>query len=897
VKNRILYIFFLLLLVACKTTKNTAGHRAFHDLHARYNGYYYATESIKEGVDKIKSEFKEDYEFILPVYQNPNGENVKNYFPEMDKAIKKSSLVIQRHTITDKNKNEIPSAGHWIDNNWLVIGQAYFYKREFFQAIETFEYVTKKYKSNDTKDAMVWLIKCYNELGNPSNAEPYLTKLQNDKKLPLHTKRDMHLAAANYHQIIGNTTTLLKELKAAQKFRYNRKDKARINFIIGQLEEDKQEYKAAYQAYKKVLGKGTEYELELHARLKINQLNALVSGDQVKAKADLLAMAKDPKNEEYACEIYYSIAKLNESLNQNEEAIANYRLSSALAKSNQKQKAAACLKLAETYYSIEDYETSEKFYDSTITLLAKTHPKYDKTVERNTSLKNLIEQIRIIRNEDSLLKVASMSESERSQYIKNLIANKKEADKKAQEIQDKKSQAEANEKNNMSGQNFGSGDSDNAENDGFQKNQSNANAQQGFGPAAWYMYNPMLKAQGVNEFTKKFGNRKLEDNWRRSNKEQSLVNNTSNDLANNPNNASGNKTEGRTSNSSSGNDMAGLEQDYLTNLPLTDSLKLKSKGKIIDAYYNLGSIYREQLSDNKNAILTFEKLEKLYHPNKHTPASYYQLYRLFGKQGNLSKANEYKAKIKNEYPQSDYAQVLDLVANNGSASGFVSETEKTYANAYNAYATADYISALNIINNFSNQSVQPSFASKFALLKALCIGKTASIEDFKKALTLVTTEFPKEPAKETAQEILASMNKLGSAIADPQKVEDKSYYHEDRKQAVVMQVGNNTTVFGNLRLGIVDYNLKYYSLKGYAIKDFIIGANDFGLQIKTFYDAKEADAFIESAKKDKNIGPLVNTAGVRIFSIDEEHLLDIITAEAENAYILEYQKLKVSVNK
>jgi spore coat polysaccharide biosynthesis protein SpsF (cytidylyltransferase family) len=86
------YILIFLFFTACKTTKNTAVHRAFHDLHARFNGYYYATESIKEGVSKIKTDFKEDYEFTLPVYQYPTPENVKSYFPEMDKATKKSSI-------------------------------------------------------------------------------------------------------------------------------------------------------------------------------------------------------------------------------------------------------------------------------------------------------------------------------------------------------------------------------------------------------------------------------------------------------------------------------------------------------------------------------------------------------------------------------------------------------------------------------------------------------------------------------------------------------------------------------------------------------------------------------------------------------------------------------------
>ncbi len=875
------YILIFLFFTACKTTKNTAVHRAFHDLHARFNGYYYATESIKEGVFKIKTDFKEDYEFTLPVYQYPTPENVKSYFPEMDKATKKSSIVIQRHTITDKNKKEIPSAGHWIDNNWIVVGQAYFYKREFFQAIETFEYVAKTYKSNEANEAAVWLVRTYNELGNPSNAEPYLTKLQNDKKLPNYLKREMHLAAANYNQILGNEASVLKELKEAEKFKFTRKDKARLHFVIGQLEEGKQDYLSAFKSYRKVMGKGAEYDLEIHAKLKINKLNAFTSGDKAKAKAELQRMALDIKNEEYAGEIYYTIGQLDESQGDLSEAILAFKKASITSSNNQKQKASACLKLAEIYYGNEAYEMSGKYYDSTMTLLPKTHPKYEKTAERNKSLKNLIEQITIIRNEDSLQRIAAMSDNERIAFIKNIIKQKEEQEKLEQKKLEEAEEIKNAQVNNGSDINEGfEGKGNKPEFNG---------SPQGFGPAAWYMYNPALKAQGTNEFTKKFGNRKLEDNWRRSNKETIIPGSAI------PENEVVKDGSGSTNANTSSNGVEKKREEwttYLKGLPLNDSTKLKSNKKIVDAYYDLGSIYREQFNDTKNAIATFEKLDAKFHPNKHTAALYYQLYRLYGKSGNLIKANEYKNKIKTEYPESDYAQVIDLVTSSGSAAGFVSETEKAYSNAYTEYTNSNYTSALDIIDVNAAKVAQPSFAGKFALLKALCIGKTASTDEFKKALTLVTVDFTNEPVKQTAMDILAAMQKLGTNVADPNKVEDKSFYHPDKKQIVIIQAGQDPNLFSSLRVGILDYNTKYYSLKSYSAKDFIIGNNDFGLQIKLFNDGKEAEAYIENLKKDKILGASASNSAVRIFSIDEDHLDDIKSAESENAYILEYSKLK-----
>ncbi len=141
----------LFLLASCSTKKNTVVSRAYHNLTARYNGYYYSNENIDEGVYKVEKNHKDNFEKILPIYIYPAQDKAKATFPEFEKAIKKSSLCIQKHAIKDKKGNEIASAGKWIDNNWINIGISHFYKREFFSAIEAFEYVIRTYNKSDDK--------------------------------------------------------------------------------------------------------------------------------------------------------------------------------------------------------------------------------------------------------------------------------------------------------------------------------------------------------------------------------------------------------------------------------------------------------------------------------------------------------------------------------------------------------------------------------------------------------------------------------------------------------------------------------------------------------------------------------------------------------------------------
>lgn len=97
---------------------------------------------------------------------------------------------------------------------------------------------------------------------------------------------------------------------------------------------------------------------------------------------------------------------------------------------------------------------------------------------------------------------------------------------------------------------------------------------------------------------------------------------------------------------------------YLSDLPLNDSLIKRSDKRIVDAYYNLASTYKEELNNNKKAIATFEELNSRYADNKYKLSTYFQLYRIFTSVKNQSQADYYKNKILNEYPNSEYAQII-----------------------------------------------------------------------------------------------------------------------------------------------------------------------------------------------------------------------------------------------
>src|SRR6185295_13812027 len=107
---------------------------------------------------------------LIPLFVYTDNQTSKNYYADFDKTIKKSSVVIQHHAIKDKRtKEEIPNACRWIDENYMLIGQAHFYKRDLFSALEAFEYVSKTYKNQKAKySGLLWMMHADNEIGSYS---------------------------------------------------------------------------------------------------------------------------------------------------------------------------------------------------------------------------------------------------------------------------------------------------------------------------------------------------------------------------------------------------------------------------------------------------------------------------------------------------------------------------------------------------------------------------------------------------------------------------------------------------------------------------------------------------------------------------------------------------------
>lgn len=863
-KSHIFSILLALLLWSCGTHKNTFIHRGYHNLTARFNGYYWSTEAIKEGVFKIEGSNKENYEKTLSVFIVPTNESAKATFPDFDKAIKKSSLVIQRHTIKDKKENEIPTAGRWIDNNWINIGISRYYKREFFSGIESFDYVIRTYKSKDKFEAMLWAAKCYNEIGAVSQSEPMISILQNDKNTPSKVKRELYPVRADYYIKRG----LNKEACAALTEAVNQKGilgtgikgikkkyRARYAFIAGQLFEEEKNVKKARQMYSKVISLKPNYDMVFYANIKLSRLADTKNGNTEKVKAKLLKMAKDEKNTEFLDVIYYTLGELEEKERKEDKAIAYYKKSAQSSISNNNQKSASYLKLGEIYFEKANYSASEAYYDSTVAVLPKDHPNYSTIVNRKTTLSTLVGYIKTIKREDSLQKLASMSESDRNKAIDNYIVKLTEAeDRQREELERLKMQNE-NPINNGSNT------------IGSQNNEQIAAG----GKAAWYFYNPTTISFGVSDFAKKWGNRKLEDNWRRSQKgltidEPSVTNPTVGD----PKNGGGKPKPV---------DPRKTRDYYIKQLPLSDSLMKVSHNKIIESDYLLGSTYKEELNNNRKAILAFEDLNNRYSDHRYKLSCYYQLYRLYLAEKNQNQSDFYKAKLLNEYPESEYAKLIKNPKYAEDRNAQRSEVEKFYVSTYDTYSAGDYTKSLGMCIEANSKFGKTDFTPKFEFIRAMSVGKTKGIDSLESALNQLVILYPKSEVTPKANEILLAIKKqknpsMFSGGNEPNKTaKDTFLINLDIEHFVLIISPDDPKIANPYKQAIDEFNRTFYANKNFSITSNLFASARQMILVKTFEDAKTAYAYLENLKNEPSVYQgVIKKEAFTFFIISKENL-------------------------
>lgn len=818
--------------------------RNYHNLVAHYNGYFNAREILKEENRKLVENHKDDYSQRLPIFIYPTEDQSKALIPQMDVVIEKSSKVIERHSIYKLKKEHVK----WIDDSYYLIGMAEFNKGNLVSAEQTFLYIYQGFKREPIRyDAMLWLIRTHIQKGEWDKVETYIELIEEDVSFPDDRKGLFSAVYADYLiKKDEDFENAILRLEDAIRYTDEREDKRRYTYILAQIYQQRGYLKRANELYADVLGLRPDYVMAFNA--KINRAIAYdsESSNAEEIKKVLFKMLKDRKNEEFYDQIYFALAEL--ALKQKDEnlAIEYLKKSTKVSTVNVKQKALSFYKLADIYFEQPDYINAQAYYDSTTIYLPKDHDEYYLAEEKNSSLKELVKNLKIIELQDSLVRVSKLSEKEQKQLVNDLIKEYKREQERQRLAKEAAAQALAN--------------------------QSGGTAPLPGQSGGWYFYNPTSMAFGLAEFKRLWGNRPLEDDWRRSNKQSVLVDipSAAADGGQTGNQQVGEKEE----------DPNLSEETYLANIPQTFNDKLIANGKIAEALYTVGFLFKESFEDYPSAIKAFERITNEFDTSAKALPAHYQLYRIYLYQNDKENAKVHKDWVLDNHPFSEYAYIIKDPNYNKQTRATKEKVESFYAATYRLFEYGLYGDVIESCNKADSVFNSDHLQEKFAFLRAKAIGYTLSLPEFKEALVDVIKAYPDDPVKEQAQQILDYINKHSTAPPQPKKT--ASYVYEPNESHIVLlgvdQQNNQNDRAKNM---VTNFNAKYFRNIQFDVSKILVGTNQNMLMVRTFDTKKEAMNYYNLIQKQSVLAPSIKE---KVYLITNKNLRTLFREKDVEAY-------------
>lgn len=709
-----------LLLLGCASERNPIG-KAYHNITARYNGYFLGRIKLEEAEEAIAKSMVYDYNRTLAIFPSPNETSSATIAPILEEVIKKASFPVQRH-----------KTSRWVDDSYILIGKARYYKEDYEDAIKTFKYVNTISPDVHAKQlALIWLMRSYLKQGEISNAMAVADVIKKER-LNKSNAALFYLTRAQYYTLDNNVPKIIENLEYAVPLIAKKDERGHARFILAQLYQQTGQDKKAYAQYSKILKKNPPYELGFFSKLNLGQVTELSNpSDKKRIQKYYAKLLKDLKNLEYRDKIYYEMAKFELKQNNYEKAIQNLRLSAKASTTNTSQKAYSYLLAGQTYYEkLQNYRMAQAYYDSTAKVMPQTAPEYAAVTERRDVLTEFTNQLFTVETQDSLLTLARMDSSALKSRVERYVAvQRKKADEEAARLKAALEAGNQPTRNSIFNQN--------------QPNQTGAGTTPG---GMWYFDNPTLVGTARAEFIRKWGNRKLQDNWRRSSVDApgpNLQNQTPEQIAKADSIANAKKVD----------PAIAWRAAFMKDIPFTVTAQQKAEDSLQNALFKLANIYNQQLHEPIRAAETFEKLLARNPQTKYAAEVYYNLYLLYSR-ANDPKAQIYAAKLRTEFPKSTFVRLVDqpdYLAQNAAANQRV---KILYDSAFTFYEQDKYKEAIKLVASIQKQFPQNEINDKVAFLDLLLVGKTQSPAAYKEKVIQYMLDFPSSPLRARSQTIL-----------------------------------------------------------------------------------------------------------------------------------------------
>jgi tetratricopeptide (TPR) repeat protein len=706
-------------------------------------------------------------------------------------------------------------------------------------------------RTHDFPSAMIWYGRTLTERDKYNEAEFLFRELWEDRYFPKSLHDELATAEARLLIKQKKYEQAIEPLSKAVELTTSKKRRARLSYVLAQLHERSGRYQDAYAAYEKVLDSKPAYEMEFNARMQQNAAgwaNGKTNSDA--ALKNYERMASDAKNQEYRDQLYYSMATIALKDGNKKDGISYLRKSLSYNKNNTAQRAEAYLKLADLYFEDEQFVQAKAYYDSTLTVLPADDVRHKRATEYAANLKDIARLIQTIAANDSIVRVFNMSDDERKDLVK-AIKKQREAEEAA---------AIRNAANQPSGP--------------AKAPAPVAGAKQ----TTFYFYNETFLKKGRKDFSRNWGERKLDDNWRRSNRV----------VAGGPDDALG-------ADSTKNNAVADAElKDIFSNIPKSMEELSVLHMATYEAMYQLGTLYRDRLQNNVRCTGTLEELQTRYPDTaRYEKETWYYCYLAFNDLKNQERAQFYYDKLIGKYPKSAYARTLTDPNFLNATKERERDLNKYYEETYTLFQKGGYKEAYTRCEEAPKKfGSQNPLVAKFALLSALCTGSLSGNDAYCAALGQVIKQYPDQPEATRAREIARVLSCKGFEVDEKKKtdapIDDAFTLEDDKLHYFIIALTGDNFRLDEVKAAVTDYNSEFHKVEQLRISNIFLGTdtNTPIVVIRKFDNKEQAMRYYNEVKNQKDfLGETAKkTYKKEMFAVTQENYRRILKNKTLNGY-------------
>ena len=704
--NIILFFFLVIIIAGCSRKKDKFLNKNFHSLTTKYNFLFNGNNLYAEGILDLEKNIRDNFWEFLPIekfefYQNDDEDRETNF----TKAEEKASLAIQKHSMSIKGKEKNPI----MDQAYFLLGKSRYYDNRFVPALEAFNYILYKYPSSDyINKVKIWKEKINIRLNQNQYAIDNLKELLEEDNLLIQERSlaNSYLAQAFINiQQIDSAAYFLK--KSNHQFK-NIKNNPRNTFLLAQLFQELNVKDTASELYLEIidLQRKTPKKFYIHSYINKSSISDSIDNSILELKE----LSQNFENNNFFDVIYHQIAMLYLKKTNTEkvykDSLATHYFNKSLRSDPDDETLIAknYNELAEMKFRNKEYLQAGLYYDSTLSELNVRSRDFRKIKKKRENLDDLIYYENLTTQLDSITTLINMSDESRRMFFENHIAKLK-----------KNNERSKNKQNNFGSSNeiVSSSDSESA---------------------LFYFYNPTVVAYGKNDFKSRWGSRRLQDNWRWS------ISISSDE------------------NMSDKNKDAIIDQDsifsvdYYLGLIPSETTEIDSLNKRKnDAYFRLGSIYKDQFEEYQISNNKFFKLLENDPVDNLIPPSKYFIYKNYLSIGNSLKAEEFKEDIIQNFRSSKYAEIL---LDPSAATNANQNSNEIYENLYFDFTNQKYIEVIDKCNKYILDFNEEPIVTKFEFLKALAIARAFGYKEYEKALTFIKLNYSTTIEGKEAERIL-----------------------------------------------------------------------------------------------------------------------------------------------